>query len=106
VELPTTNVIALRPTWAVVMASYVRLHAEADSASAITGHLRRGDVASVDRVSLAGFAVPERRVRWVQLSSDGRSGWAAEDDLELFTSETQATNAAANLVGPTENPDG
>jgi hypothetical protein len=97
VELPTTDVVALRPSWAVVVAGYVRLRETADTTAVIAGHLRAGDVARVVSIGLTPYVDGSERVRWIELSADGLDGWVLESDLVLFNNETQARNAASAM---------
>ena len=99
VVLPTTGVSDIRPSWAVVVSTYVRLRNEADSESPITGHLRAGDVAEVETISLSPYSANGHQIRWIELSAEGHTGWVLESDLQLFRSERRARNAAATLSG-------
>ena len=99
VVLPTTGVSDIRPSWAVVVSTYVRLRDEADSESPITGHLRAGDVAEVVSISLSPYSANGHQLRWIELAAEGHTGWVLENDLQLFSSERRARNAAVTVQG-------
>ncbi len=94
IHLPSTPVITLRPTWALVDAPYVRLYEESDPTSPIAGHLRRGDVVRIAAISTDIIRVAGEEVRWFLLEHNAFRGWTTGTVLELFTSEERARSAA------------
>ena len=102
VTLPPTPVVTLRPTWAVVTDSYLRLHAEPRSGAPIIGHLRRADVAEILEIGTTVARVDGEQRLWYRLAADGVSGWALDLSLDSYGSEYRARNAGARLAGRRE----
>ncbi|MFW6291454.1 MAG: hypothetical protein ACOC7V_03925 [Spirochaetota bacterium] len=89
--------MTLRPTWAVVAESYVRLRAEPAMDAAISGHLRRGDVARIDAIGTVVEQFDDERSYWYRLEAGSIAGWALDRALEAYGSEYRARNAAERL---------
>lgn len=99
--LPPTPVVALRPTWAVIVEPYLRLRSEPQTDAPIAGHLRRGDVARIAAIGTAVAQVDGERHLWYRLETEGASGWTLDGALESFASEHRARNAARRMGGGT-----
>lgn len=99
VSLPTTPVVALRPTWALIRVPYLRLYEQRDANSSIVGHLRMGDIAEVVAIGTRVLRVDGRPQRWYLLNSGQAQGWTTGGPLELFTSQERARNAASSADG-------
>ncbi len=98
--LPPTAIAAVRPTWAVVTASYARLHTEPRTDAPIVGHLRRADVAEITAISTNGVRIGAVRHHWYLLEHETAGGWALGNRVELFGSESRARNASFRLQEP------
>jgi hypothetical protein len=99
IVLPETPVIALRPTWALVVEPYVRLYEEPVTDSAIAGHLRAGEIARVDAIGTQPIRLGGAQYRWYRLSTDESAGWTVGRSIETYTSRDRAWNAARNRFG-------
>ena len=98
--LPPTDIAALRPTWAVVTDSYVRLHTQPRADAPIVGHLRHADVAAITAISANGVRIGARRHHWYLFEHETVRGWALDRHVEPFGSESRARNAAVRLLEP------
>ncbi|MFP4377848.1 MAG: hypothetical protein ACLFP4_12465 [Spirochaetales bacterium] len=99
IVLPETPVIALRPSWALVVEPYVRLFEEPATDAPIAGHLRSGEVARIDSIGTQPVRIGGVLYRWYQLSTEESGGWMVGRSIETFTSRDRAANAARNRFG-------
>jgi len=97
VNLPSTPLIVLRPTWAVVREPYLRLRTDSQRDAPISGHLRRNEVAEIRAISPIVERVDGEIRYWYFLEGVEVSGWALDDALEAYGSEHRARNAAERL---------
>jgi hypothetical protein len=89
VHLPPTQVLTIRPHWAVVTRTYARVFAERDPAGDIVFHVRAGDVVSLDRVDAGGL-----HGEWFFIGMGDLQGWIPADTLELYDTRSRAQSAS------------
>lgn len=103
VRLPVTDVILLRPRWAVAADLYVRLRSGPSGDAPIVGHLRRGEVAEITTIVSDAEAGGVGAGLWYDLAGPDVAGWARGDSLEFFASRTRA-ESAGRAISSAGNP--
>ena len=94
VALPETGLLIVRPQWAIVVESYVRLLAAPGADNEITGHLRDGDVVEIVEIGTTQFMISGSDDAWFLVEDGDSRGWVTSSALALFGSRNQAENAA------------
>ena len=97
-SLPPTAIVTLRPSWALVADSYLRLREDPRADAGIVGHLRFAEVAAITRVSADVVLVEGRAHRWLRLERETVSGWVLDDRVEVFTTEARARDASRRMT--------
>ena len=96
-DLPLTSVAALRPMWAVVAGSYLRLHREPRTDAQIVGHLRQAEVAEILAIEPGGRRGDGRTLAWYLLEHGALIGWAPADLVDPHGSHGRAQDAASRM---------
>ena len=101
IKLPANAPLSRGLGWAVVKDAYARLKAKPDESSSDLDNLRRGDVFRLDAREF-GPTVTDASGRahtslWYGLTADGHEGWVSDAELDVYSSETQAEKASAEL---------
>ena len=93
-QFDSATPLALHPEveWALVSAPYAACYAEADYASAVATHYRRGAVLQVQGVC----SVPQgdKQERWYAFDA----GWIPASALEIYANKLRADTAARQLL--------
>lgn len=95
--LPPTSVAALRPAWAVVSGSYLRLHREPWTGAQIVGHLRQAEVARILTIEPGGTRADGRTLEWYLLERGAVVGWAPAGLVDPHGSYGRARDAALRM---------
>ncbi len=96
-SLPPTPVAALRPTWAVVAGSYLRLHLEPLADAPVAGHLRFADVAEILAIEVGRTRRDGGFREWYLLERGSVTGWAPSPAVHPYGSYGRARDAAIRL---------
>lgn len=90
IDLAETPILSGAGSTALAVDYYARVHERPAADSAITWHVRRGDILTV----LA--RTPD--LEWLEIDAGGEVGWLRRASVRLFASREQASNAARTLV--------
>ena len=90
----STNPLAVNPEveWALVSVPYAACYSDADYASAVTTHYRRGEVLMVQ--GMRTVTQGDKRERWYAFES----GWLPQSALSIYANKLRADNAARQLL--------
>jgi hypothetical protein len=97
IELPSTPVLSIRSTWAVVTSPFLRLRDEPLAKAAVLAHVRRGSVLEVLSRTDRKEELEETSSYWYQVSYEGLRGWVFGAFLEIVDSRARAESLAAEL---------
>jgi len=95
--LPTTPVLSIRSTWAVVRSPLLRVRAEPSNKSEVLSHIRTGVVMEIIARSDSEDTVENEVAYWYRINYDGLKGWVFGPYLEIFDSRSQAEAYADRL---------
>jgi len=96
VRLPEDSSLAGSNQWLVVASLYCQMKDSPSRDSVDLGILRKG---SVLKISESAFSTDEkeRGVLWFKVQSGGQPGWVSIRDVQTYSSETQARDAALRM---------
>ena len=97
IELPSTPVLSIRSTWAVVTSPFLRLRDEPLANAAVLAHIRRGSVLEVLSRTDRREEQEQTISYWYQVSYEGLRGWVFGAFLEIVDSRPRAESLAAEL---------
>jgi uncharacterized protein YgiM (DUF1202 family) len=96
-EFPTTPVLSVRSTWAVVASPLLRVREQPDSRSTVLQHIRQGVVVEVIGKSDREDEIEGLVDYWYRINYDGLKGWVFGPYLTLYESRAAAEAEAARL---------
>jgi Bacterial SH3 domain len=97
IELPSTPVLSIRSTWAVVTSPFLRVRDEPLADAAVLAHIRRGAVLEVLSRTDRKEDLEQTSSYWYQVSYEGLRGWVFGAFLEIVDTKAQAESLAAEL---------
>lgn len=97
VEFPTTPVLSVRSTWAVVVSPLLRVREQPDSRSTVLQHIRQGVVVEVIGKSDREDEIEGLVDYWYRINYDGLKGWVFGPYLTLCDSRAAAEAEATRL---------
>lgn len=97
VEFPTTPVLSVRSTWAVVVSPLLRVREQPDSRSTVLQHIRQGVVVEVIGTSDREDEIEGQQDYWYRINYDGLKGWVFGSYLVVKDSRGAAEAEAARL---------
>ena len=97
IELPSTPVLSIRSTWAVVTSPFLRVRSEPLANAPVLAHIRRGAVLEVLSRTDRREELEQTSSYWYQVSYEGLRGWVFGAFLELVDSRARAEGLAAQL---------
>lgn len=97
VEFPTTPVLSVRSTWAVVRSPLLRVREQPGSRSPVLQHIRQGVVVEVIGKSDREDEIEGQQDYWYRINYDGLKGWVFGSYLILSDSRAAAEAEAARL---------
>jgi hypothetical protein len=97
VEFPTTPVLSVRSTWAVVVSPLLRVREQPDSRSTVLQHIRQGVVVEVIGKSDREDEIEGQQDYWYRINYDGLKGWVFGPYITLADSRAAADAEAARL---------
>jgi hypothetical protein len=97
IELPSTPVLSIRSTWAVVTSPFLRLRSEPLADAGVLAHVRRGSVLEVLSRTDRREELEQTSSYWYQVSYEGLRGWVFGAFLEIVDSKPRAESLAAEL---------
>jgi len=97
VEFPTTPVLSVRSTWAVVVSPLLRVREQPDSRSTVLQHIRQGVVVEVIGTSDREDEIEGQQDYWYRVNYDGLKGWVFGSYLVIKDSRGAAEAEAARL---------
>ena len=97
VEFPTTPVLTVRSTWAVVVSPLLRVREQPDRGSTVLQHIRLGVVVEVLGKSDREDEIEGQRDFWYRINYDGLKGWVFGPYLSLQDTRAAAEAEAARL---------
>lgn len=97
VELPTTPVLSVRSTWAVITGSHLRLRDRATTESEAITTLWRGNVLEIIARDETKVRVEGKDDYWYRVAYDGLQGWVFGAYIELCESEQDAERLSNEL---------
>ena len=95
VEFPTTPVLSVRSTWAVVVSPLLRVREQPDSRSTVLQHIRQGVVVEVIGKSDREDEIEGQQDYWYRINYDGLKGWVFGPYLALADSRAAADAESA-----------
>jgi len=95
VEFPTTPVLTVRSTWAVVVSPLLRVREQPDSRSTVLQHIRQGVVVEVIGKSDREDEIEGQQDYWYRINYEGLKGWVFGPYLAMFDSRAAAEAEAA-----------
>lgn len=95
VSFPTTPVLSVRSTWAVVISPLLRVREKPDSRSPVLQHIRQGAVVEVIGTSDREDEIEGQQDYWYRINYDGLKGWVFGAYLILSDSRAAADAEAA-----------
>lgn len=93
IKLPETSTLVDIKKFAVILDTYVLVHAEKDSASKESGYLRRADLVSI----LSRDREEKTNTVWLNIKAEGFSGWIENTSVDLYDSKEKALLAIEAL---------
>lgn len=93
IKLPETSTLIDIKKFAVILDTYVLVHAEKDSASKESLYLRRGDLVSI----LSREREENTNNIWLHIEAEGVSGWIENTSVDLYDSKEKALLAIQAL---------
>jgi hypothetical protein len=97
VEFPSTPVLSVRSTWAVVVSPLLRVREQPERGSTVLQHIRLGVVVEVIGKSDREDEIEGLRDSWYRINYDGLKGWVFGPYLSLHDSRAAAEAEAARL---------
>jgi len=97
IELPSTPVLSIRSTWAVVNSPFLRVRGEPLAKAPVLAHIRRGAVLEVLSRTDRKEEMEDASSYWYQVSYEGLRGWVFGAFLEIVDSKARAESLAAQL---------
>jgi uncharacterized protein YgiM (DUF1202 family) len=97
VEFPTTPVLTVQSTWAVVVSPLLRVREQPDSRSTVLQHIRQGVVVEVIGKSDREDEIEGQQDYWYRINYDGLKGWVFGPYLLISDSRAAAEAEAARL---------
>jgi hypothetical protein len=94
---PSTPVLSIRSTWAVVKSPLLRVRVEATNKSSVLSHIRMGVVVEVIARSDKEEAVEDETAFWYRINYEGLKGWVFGSYLEVFETRAKAEKFAESL---------
>lgn len=94
VELPSTPVLTVRTSWAVISSSHLRLRERPSVESNAVTTLWQNNVLEIISRDEKKQSVEGRSDYWYQVAYDGLQGWVFGAYLEMYESETEARRMA------------
>jgi hypothetical protein len=95
VDFPTTPVLSVRSTWAVVISPLLRVRVQPDSRSTVLQHIRQGVVVEVIGKGDREDEIEGQQDYWYRINYDGLKGWVFGPYLVLADSRAAADAEAA-----------
>ena len=93
-DMPTTPVLAIKVSWAVVSSPYLRVRSKPQSNAEVVAHLRNSSIVEI----LAKTSYPEtvegKSDYWYEIACDGIRGWVFGNYLEFYNSREEAEKAS------------
>ena len=105
IELPTTEVLASRHLWGVVVSRYARIHIDQGRETEIRGYLRRGEIVELVRQNPIIATTDNQDNFWYFVRTDQdnsqldgqRNGWIFGSDMETYATRGRAINSSRLL---------
>jgi len=94
VELPSTPVLTVRTSWAVISSSHLRLRERPSVESNAVTTLWKNNVLEIISRDEVKQTVEGHNGYWYRVAYDGLQGWVFGAYLELFESEAEARRKA------------
>lgn len=91
IQLDPTPIVSTKNRFALVIDPYISLKDKPDETGITVTHARRGDVFSVERVSIQ--QVSGDLQEWYNIGS----GWVLETSISLYSSKEKALSAAKKI---------
>lgn len=97
IELPTTNILAVKSTWGVITSTYLRVRDEPTVSSSAVTLLGRGDILEIISQDSHKQEVEGIMDYWYEILYDGIQGWVFGHYIQLFENRHDALDAARSL---------
>jgi uncharacterized protein YgiM (DUF1202 family) len=97
IVLPSTPVLSIRSTWAVVKSPLLRVRAEPSNKSEVLSHVRIGVAVEIIARSDNEDTLENEVAYWYRINYDGLKGWVFGSYLEIFDSRSLAEKYAEKL---------
>lgn len=97
IELPTTSVLSIRSSWAVVTSTHLRLRESATVESTAVTTLWKGSVLEVLSKTDEAEEVEGETGYWYQVNFGGLTGWVFGAYLDIFSSKEKAETASREI---------
>jgi len=97
IKLPSTTVLSIQSTWAVVTSTHLRLRGNPSTESIAVATLWKGSVLEVMTRSEKKEIVEGENDYWYQVSFGGLTGWVYGAYLEIFSSKDKAEKASEEI---------
>jgi len=100
VELPSTPVLTVRTSWAVISSSHLRLRERPTVDSNAVTTLWKNNVLEIISRDESRKSVEGMSDYWYKVAYDGLQGWVFGAYLELYESESEARRMARSQREP------
>ena len=97
-DMPTTPVLAIKVSWAVVASPYLRVRAKPQPAAEVVAHLRNSSLVEILAKTSYPEAVEGKSDYWYEIACDGIRGWVFGSYLELHNSRQEAEKASQAIT--------
>lgn len=94
VNLPSTPVLTVRTTWAVVTSPLLRVREEPVNNATVLAHIRMNAVVEIIAKSDKEETVDEQTGYWYRVNYEGLKGWVFGTYIEIFDSKSKAEKFA------------
>jgi hypothetical protein len=97
INLPSTSVLSIQSTWAVVTSTHLRLRENPSTESSAVATLWKGNVLEILTRSDKKEIVEDERDFWYQIKFGGLTGWVFGAYLDVHSSREKAEEAAQEI---------
>ena len=90
IQLPSTSVLSIGSTWAVVKSNYLRMRKNPSRTADVLDGLTKGTVVEILMATEREERVENETARWYRVDLEGLKGWVFGAYLEIFESRSKA----------------
>jgi hypothetical protein len=90
IQLPSTSVLSINSTWAVVSSNYLRMRKNPSRTAEVLDGLTKGTVVEIIVSTEREETVENETARWYRVDLEGLKGWVFGAYLDIFDTRAKA----------------